>query len=182
MKSITSIVALFVGLVAVAPLSVHAGSTVRSHELEAQAQKTVHAFEKNDPSLAALFRNSHGYVVFPKIGKGGAIIGGARGKGLVYEKGAVIGEASLTQVTVGLVLGGETFSQVIFFENQKALARFKENRLEFAAQATATAVNAGSGAQHQFDNGMAVYTMARKGAMGEAAIGGQKFHYTPNAS
>ncbi len=182
MKSIISFAALIFGLVALAPVSVQAGSAGKAHKLEAKVQQTIHAFEQKDPNIGALFQKSYGYVVFPRIGKGGAIIGGARGKGVVYEKGTVIGQASITEVTVGLVLGGETFSQVIFFKNEEALARFKENRFEFAAQATATAVTTGAGAQYQFDNDVAIYTMARKGALGEAAIGGQKFHYTPKAS
>jgi lipid-binding SYLF domain-containing protein len=179
MKSIIALSALMFGLVTLAPVAVEAGSAGNTHRLEAKAEETIQAFANKDPNIAALFQKSYGYVVFPKIGKGGAVIGGARGKGVVYENGTVIGHASITQVTVGLELGGETYSQVIFFEGEAALTRFKENRFEFAAQATATAVTAGAGAQYPFDKGVAVYTMSRRGAIGEAAIGGQKFHFAP---
>lgn len=181
MKSIISATALILSVAALTSVSAQAALARTGHELEAKTEKTIGAFERKDPSIAALFEKSYGYAVFPRIAKGGAGIGAARGKGLVYEKGALIGEASIIQVTVGLELGGEVYSQVIFFENEAALTRFKQNNFEFAAHATGVAVTAGAGAQYQFDS-VAVYTMARRGGMIEAAIGGQKFHFTPRAS
>jgi len=147
-----------------------------------------------------LFKTAYGYAVFPTIGKGGLVVGGARGKGQVYEKGKHIGDATMTQITAGLQAGGEAFSEIIFFENKAALDQFTQGNFEFGAQAQAVAITAGASAgastgggasasasatQHDaaaagaYYKGMAVFTVAKGGLMYEASIGGQKFNYKP---
>ena len=183
MKSITSAIAVIVGLLAVAPVAVQADQAARKeHKLESKADRTIKLAEKKDPSIPNLFERSYGYAVFPKIIQGGAGLGGAHGKGVVYERGAFIGEASLTQGTVGLQLGGESYSELIFFENEDVLRQFKANRLEFAAQTSAVALKAGTGAKANFVKGVTVFVISRKGLMAEAAIGGQRFHFKRKAS
>jgi lipid-binding SYLF domain-containing protein len=146
------------------------------------------------------FGKSYGYAVFPTIGKGGIGIGGARGKGRVYVGDKVIGNTTMTQLTVGLQLGGQAYSQIIFFEDKRALDEFTSGNFEFGAQATAVAITAGasagagtsgssagvSGGQHDaataapgFYKGMAVFTVAKGGLMYEASLGGQKFSFKP---
>ncbi|WP_026289621.1 YSC84-related protein [Thioalkalivibrio sulfidiphilus] len=145
------------------------------------------------------FDNAYGYAVFPTIGRGGIGIGGAHGRGRVYERGNYIGDTRMTQVTVGFQLGGQAYSQIIFFEDQRALREFTSGNFEFGAQASAVAITAGasagvgttgatagaSGTQHDaravanYYRGMAVFTVAKGGLMYEASIGGQKFSYTP---
>lgn len=145
------------------------------------------------------FGSSYGYAVFPTIGKGGVGIGGAHGKGQVYQKGAHVGDSSMTQLTIGLQFGGQAYSQIIFFENKSAFDSFTSGNFEFGAQATAVAITAGASAQagtggtgagasgtksHAktsggYQSGMAVFTVAKGGLMYEATIGGQKFGYTP---
>ena len=145
------------------------------------------------------FGSSYGYAVFPTIGKGGIGIGGAHGSGRVYQKGAHVGDTSMTQLTVGLQLGGQAYSQIIFFQNKKAFDDFTSGNFEFSAQATAVAITAGASAQagtsgtgagasgtqkHAttaggYQHGMAVFTVAKGGLMYEASIGGQKFGYKP---
>ena len=148
------------------------------------------------------FGKSYGYAVFPTIGKGGIGIGGARGKGRVYVGDKVIGNTTMTQLTVGLQLGGQAYSQIIFFEDKRALDEFTSGNFEFGAQATAVAITAGasagtgtagssagvSGGQHDaataapgFYKGMAVFTVAKGGLMYEASIGGQKFSFKPTS-
>ena len=159
---------------------------------------TIKVFKEAVES-ASFFDNSYGYAVFPNIGKGGAGIGGARGKGRVYEQGKYIGDTTMTQLTVGFQLGGQVYSQMIFFEDKRALDEFTSGNFEFGAQATAVAITAGAsvaatttgtaagvsggkkdaataGAYHK---GMATFTVAKGGLMYEASIGGQKFSYTP---
>lgn len=183
MKSVTSAIALTFGLLAVAPLSVQADTAARKeHKLQSKADRTIKLAEKKDPSIGNLIEQSYGYAVFPKIVQGAAGLGGAHGKGVVYEHGAIIGEASLTQGTVGLQLGGESYSELIFFENEDVLRQFKENRFEFAAQTSAVALKAGAGAKANFDKGVTVFVVSRKGLMAEAAIGAQRFHFKPEAS
>ena len=152
---------------------------------------------------AKFFKSSYGYALFPTIGKGGIGIGGAHGSGRVYTKGAHVGDTTMTQLTVGLQLGGQAFSQIIFFENKRAFDEFTGGNFEFGAQATAVAITAGASAQASttgtgtsaggsagtsttasvgYHNGMAVFTIAKGGLMYEATLGGQKFSYTPKGA
>lgn len=137
------------------------------------------AFIKTDALMHNLFDNSYGYVVFPNIGKGAFIAGGAGGKGTVYEKGKAIGTAKMVQVTVGLQAGGQAYREVIFFENKEALNRFKGDKLEFSGQASAVAAKSGASANAKYTDGVVVFTQGRGGLMLEASIGGQKFNYKP---
>lgn len=157
--------------------------------------ETVDVFKKAVPS--SFFEKSYGYAIFPTIGKGGAGIGGAHGKGRVYVKGVHVGDTSMAQLTVGFQLGGQAFSQVIFFEDERAFGQFTSSNFEFGAQATAVAVTAGASATvattgnsagasggrndaksvGEYYRGMAIFTIAKGGLMYEATIGGQKFKY-----
>jgi lipid-binding SYLF domain-containing protein len=147
----------------------------------------------------AFFANSYGYALFPSIGKGGMGIGGAHGKGRVYVGGKHVGNTSMTQVTVGLQLGGQVYSQIIFFEDERAFKEFSSGNFEFGAQATAVAITAAAGAQTTtgggtsagasggksdattastgYHKGMAIFTVAKGGLMYEATLGGQKYKY-----
>jgi lipid-binding SYLF domain-containing protein len=136
-------------------------------------------FIKTDGLMQSLFDNSYGYVILPNVGKGGMGIGGAAGNGIVFEHGKIIGRASMKQVNVGFQFGGQAYREVIFFENAGALDRFKQNKLEFSAQASAVAVTAGASANVKYANGVMVFTQEKGGLMYEATIGGQKFSYTP---
>jgi lipid-binding SYLF domain-containing protein len=142
---------------------------------DAAAAKT--AFLEQDKGLSKFFNSAAGYVIFPNVGKGGLGIGGAAGQGILYEKGAAKGKASLTQVTIGLQAGGQAYREVIFFESQKELDNFKKNKFEFAAQVSAVAASAGAAANAKYNEGVAVFTMAKKGLMYEASVGGQKFKF-----
>jgi lipid-binding SYLF domain-containing protein len=151
-------------------------------ELMANARGTVSKFEKTDPGLTAFFNHSAGYVVFPKVIKGGLGIGGAHGDGVVYQNNKPIGRASLTQVTVGAQIGGQAYSEVIFFETPTALANFVGGNFEFSGQVSAVALKSGASANAKYTNGVAVFTAAENGLMLEASLGGQKFGYEPFAT
>ena len=147
---------------------------------------------------ANYFGSAYGYAVFPTIGKGGIGIGGARGSGQVYQQGKLIGKTTMTQVTVGFQLGGQAYSQIIFFEDERALNEFTSGNFEFGAQATAVAITASASAAATttgasagaaggkkdatttasgYYRGMAIFTVAKGGLMYEASLGGQKFSY-----
>lgn len=146
------------------------------------------------------FDTAYGYALFPTIGKGGIGIGGAGGKGRVYVGGSHVGNTSMAQVTIGLQLGGQAYSMIIFFEDQRAFTEFSSGNFEFGAQATAVAITAGasaststaggatagaSGGKHDaataggYSKGLAVFTVAKGGLMYEASLGGAKFNYSP---
>ena len=159
---------------------------------------TIAVFKKAGES-AAFFSKSHGYAVFPTIGKGGLGVGAAHGSGHVFEKGKYVGDVSMTQVSVGLQAGGQAFSQIIFLEDKRAFDEFTGGNFEFdatvqavaiTASATASAGSTGAGAGAgtgkkdsktvgQYHKGMAVFTVAKGGLMYQAAVGGQKFKYKP---
>jgi lipid-binding SYLF domain-containing protein len=135
-------------------------------------------FKKADPGLDRFFNDAAGYAVFPKIDKAAFIVGGGHGAGEVYEKGKVTGTATITIGTIGLQAGAQTFSQVIFFKDAAALDRFKKNKFEFAANASAVFAKAGASAGADYRNGVAVFTRADEGVMAEAALGSQKFKFS----
>ena len=150
-------------------------------ELRAESQQALADFTKADPGLQKFFDDSAGYAVFPNVGKGGLIVGGAHGKGLVYEKTNVIGQATMTQASIGAQVGGQTFAQIIFFETPAALNDFKSGKFELSAEASAVAIKEGASAAAKYKEGVAVFTLPKKGLMAQASVGGQKFKFEPIA-
>ncbi len=157
------------------------------------------------PGAAEYFPSAYGYAIFPTIGKGGIFyVGGAYGTGRVYALGQYVGDTSVTQLTVGFQLGGQAYSQIVFFQDQRALEEFTSGNFEFGAQASAVALTAGVSAEANtgggvgagasggrndavtthggYRKGMAIFTIARGGLMYEATVGGQKFTYAPAAA
>ena len=142
-----------------------------------EAREVITKFKEKDPSLDRFFEEAAGWAVFPTIAKGGFIVGGARGDGVVYQKDVVIGYSTVSQGTIGLQIGGQTYSEIVFFEDTAALNHFKAGNAELSAQASAVAVKAGASADAGYAKGVAVFTMAKGGAMLEASIGGQGFSF-----
>jgi lipid-binding SYLF domain-containing protein len=140
---------------------------------------TIERFKQKDAGIQRFFDNAYGYAVFPNVGKGAVGIGGAYGTGQVFEQGHPIGRAKLVQLTVGFQWGGQAYSEIIFFQDRAALERFKQGEFEFSAQASAVAITLGASATADYEQGVAVFTMAKGGLMYEASIGGQKFSFEP---
>jgi len=155
---------------------------------------TVKTF-KESPEVQTFFKNAYGYAVFPTVGKGGFGIGVAHGKGKVYVGGKVTGKTSVTQVSIGAQVGGQAYSQMIFFQDKRAYEEFTSGNFEFSAQASAIAITSGAQAQAgttgksasantgprdagaqkvEYHKGMAVFVHAKGGFMYEASLGGQK--------
>jgi lipid-binding SYLF domain-containing protein len=170
---------LISGLVAACLLVVGAAASAWDAEGEKNALAAIEEFKKADPSIDAFFNDAHGYAVFPEITKGAIGIGGAAGDGTVFQGGSSIGSSSMSQVTIGLQLGGQTYREAIFFENEAALENFKKGNYEVAAGASAIAVKAGASKTAGYEHGVAIFTMGIGGLMFEASIGGQKFTYEP---
>ena len=149
---------------------------------ESDVAKVIARFKQKDPGMAAVFAKAVGYAVFPTVGKGAIGIGGARGKGYVYQGGRLIGRSTLTQVTIGFQLGGQAYSEIVFFKTSAALESFKSGRLKLDAQASAVALTARASADLAYRNGVAIVTMAKGGLMYEASVGGQKFSFHPTVA
>ena len=154
-------------------------SSDKNSKSKKASDKTIKALKefKNKDSLKPYFKKARGYAIFPNVGKGGIGIGGARGKGEVFEQGNVIGSTTLTQLSIGFQLGGQAFSQIIFFKDKKSLERFTEGNFEFGASASAALISEGANASADYSDGVAVITFSKGGLMYEASIGGQKFSY-----
>ena len=169
-----------------------------THARAADYDKTIDVFRKAGES-GGFFATAYGYAVFPTIGKGGIGFGAAYGKGRVYQKGAHVGNCSMTQATVGFQFGGQAYSQIVFFKDERAFKEFTSGSFEFGAEASAVAITAAAGAKANtagtsagasatrneattvgtYHKGMATFTVAKGGLMYEATIGGQKFGYKP---
>jgi lipid-binding SYLF domain-containing protein len=160
------------------------------------------ALFKNAGESAAFFQNSYAYAVFPNIGEGGFLVGGAFGQGRVYVQGQLVGDTTVKQLSVGFQAGGKAFSQIIFFQDKRALDQFESGGFEFSAGASAIAVTAAANASVGtngitsgasagkkdattdgiYNAGMAVFTIAKGGLMYAAALAGQKFTYKPRGT
>jgi lipid-binding SYLF domain-containing protein len=148
-------------------------------QLTSKSENAIQMARKADPGLQKFFDTATGYAVFPSVGKGAVGVGGAYGRGELYEGGKLAGYCTLTQASIGLALGGQAYTELIFFENQTALVRFKSGNYAFAAQASAVALKSGVSANAKYTDGVAVFTMGEAGLMYEASVGGQKFNYQP---
>jgi lipid-binding SYLF domain-containing protein len=148
-----------------------------NNKMELQVQGAILDIMKTDEGMAEWFSTAAGYAVFPRVGKGGIGIGGARGKGLVIAGDEVIGKTTMSQVTIGLQLGGQVYSEFVFFRDETALKDFKRENYEFGAHASAVAASAGAASTAAYNSGVAVFTSATSGLMLEAAVGGQKFTF-----
>ncbi len=148
-------------------------------DLKAEAERALKQMKSQDPTFDEFLGRSAGYVVFPRIGKGGFIFGGGYGRGVVYESGATIGYADITQATVGFQIGGQAFTQVLVFETARDVQRFKSGRLALTANASAVIVKTGAAAATRYTDGVAVFVRPIGGAMAEAAVGGQQFSFVP---
>ncbi len=174
---------ILIGLVALIAGCATAPKTPQARaNLVAQARQTVAAMETADPSLSATLRSSYAYLVFPSVGEGGFIVGGTYGRGVVMRSdGTPIGYADLKAGKVGALAGGQTFDELVVFQDKAALDRLINQGLSFEGSASATALTAGVAASTNFRQGVAVFVKPRGGLMASAAIGGQSINYVPSS-
>jgi len=148
-------------------------------QLQREVDAAVGAFKDADPTMGEFFDLAHGYAVFPSVGKGAVGVGGAYGRGIAFEESRPVGYCDLSQGTVGLQLGGQSYRQVIFFETEEAFLRFRRGNFALSAQASAVAARHGASANADYENGVAVFTLPHGGLMFEASVGGQRFTFEP---
>jgi lipid-binding SYLF domain-containing protein len=148
-------------------------------ELLQHATSTLGEMNKEDSGLDELTKKAYGYAMFPEVAKGGLVLGGGYGRGVVYEQGQHIGYADLSQASFGLQVGGQTYSELIVFENKAALERLKQGRVDLAADASAVILKTGAAANARFVDGFAVFVRPIGGAMAEATVSGQQVTYVP---
>lgn len=173
----TCLMAGVIGLLTLGACSTAPKSTEGKADIRQEAATAINNAKINDPTLINVLNTAAGYAVFPSVGKGAAGVGGAYGKGVLYERGVAVGYCDVSQATIGFQLGGQAYTEIIVFETQQAVDTFKQGNLRFDAQVTAVALKSGAGASAKFTNGVAVFTMDEAGLMYEASVGGQKFSY-----
>lgn len=161
----------------ISTMSIFGQSDSKKDKIVADCNTAKVEFIKTDHLMSGIFEKAYGYVIFPNVGKGGVGVGGAAGNGAVYENNKLIGMAKLSQLSIGLQAGGQAYREVIFFESQKAMNRFKESKFEFSAQVSAVAVKAGASGNAKYTDGIMVFSMQKGGLMYEASVGGQKFKF-----
>ncbi|MDC6351057.1 lipid-binding SYLF domain-containing protein [Zeaxanthinibacter sp. PT1] len=169
-KNIIVIIALLIGAIGLA-------QSDKNAELMKDVEKAKQTLLTTSPDIQSYFDNSAGYVIFPNVGKGGFIVGGAAGNGIVFENGQAVGVANLKKVTVGLQAGGAAIIEAIFFETQEDLDSFKEEDFEFSAGVSAVALKSGKSYSAKYDEGVKVFTYSKAGLMADASVGGQRFDY-----
>ncbi len=150
--------------------------------LDDQAPYTLKMMETRDDGLAPLLANSYGYAIFPNIGKGGLIAGGASGRGVVFERGVQTGYADFSQATIGGQIGGQTVSELVVLEDAAAMERFKSGKLTFETNLSAVALDRGTAHAANYRNGVIAFVHSQGGLMAEATIGGQQFTFIPKGT
>ena len=174
MKTLKTMIAACIMFVAVGAI----GQNAEHKKLMEDAQKAKTELINKDMGLEKYFKSAAGYVIFPNVGKGGLIIGGASGHGILYENGEAIGSANLKELNIGLQAGGQAIIEVLFFETKEQLAKFKEGNFEFSAGVSAVVADKGASKNANYSDGVMVFALPKAGLMADASVGGQKFGYT----
>lgn len=176
MKTFQKMVVMFAGMMLVG-CNTAPQTTAGKADIRSEASRAVAKAQSADPTLAPILSEAKGYAVFPTVGKGAAGVGGAYGKGVLYEGGSFTGYCDLTQVSIGFQFGGQGYTEIIAFSTSDAIELFKSGNFAFGAQASAVALTSGAGANAKYSEGVAVFTMDEAGLMYEASVGGQKFSF-----
>ncbi len=172
LKTVAMVLILLTGTLAIA-------QSEKDKQLMQDVEEARATLLNSNPGLEEFFDESAGYVIFPNVGKGGLIVGGASGNGIVYENGTAIGKADLKKLNIGLQAGGQAIIEVIFFETAVDLERFKDNQFEFSAETSAVALKSGIAYNAKYKDGVAVFALPKAGLMADASVGGQRFEYKP---
>lgn len=159
------------------------GPETRAEEQAAisQARATVQTMTARDPSLQAVLDRAYGYIVFPQVGEGAFIVGGARGRGVAFERGRPVGFTTITEGSIGLQAGGQSFSEIVVFEDPGAFQRLRSGQFDLTADAQAIALTAGVAANATFQGGTAVFVLPEGGLMAGVSVGGQQINFQPMA-
>jgi lipid-binding SYLF domain-containing protein len=149
--------------------------------LASEVSQAIAVFKEKDPTIESFLKGSYGYAILPQVFKGGFWVGGAYGRGHVFEQGKMVGFCDMSQATLGFTFGGKFFREIIFFRQKQDLDRFRSGEFTFSAQVTGVALTVGAAAKADYKDGMAVFVVTDKGLMFDASLGGQKFYYLPDA-
>ena len=180
MKRLLCTMLILSGAAAVLPAcSTEPKTAADKSTLSSEVDAALSGFRNADSSLQGELNRASGYAVFPEVGKAGLIAGGSYGKGELFDHGVRVGWCDLSQATIGLQAGAQTYDEIIIFRDQAALDKFKSGNFAFAANLSAVAIKPGAAGSANYSDGVAVFIRPKGGLMAEAAVGGQKFNYRP---
>jgi|GEM_PF-875715 len=148
-----------------------------NRRLHVDAIATLMRMKAKDDGLAKQLDEAYAYAVYPTVGKASLVLGCSYGKGEVFRHGKLDGYAGLVQVTLGVQVGGQTYSELVLFQDEDALKRFRQGKLGWAANLSAVIVKAGAAATNNYKQGMQIYVHSEGGLALEAVIGAQKLVY-----
>lgn len=144
----------------------------------AEARRAVVDFQR-EPDLGPYFRDAWGYAVFPTIGKAAFVFGGAHGTGKAFERSKVVGNVKISKATIGLQIGGEVYSEIVFFRDRNAFEKLKKGEATLHADASAAVATAGANVESAWDDGVAVFARSKGGLIASAAVGAQSLRFKP---
>jgi len=148
-------------------------------ELDSMSRSAIADFKKADPAMEKFFTTAYGYVIFPNVTTGAVVVGGAHGEGEVFQNGKLTGYADVSKANVGAQIGGQSYQQIVFFQNEGSYAAFTNGTYELDAKASAVAASEGASSSADYQKGVLVFTRSISGLMVQAAVGGQKFRFRP---
>ena len=149
-------------------------------ELRKMAADTLVQLYKVEPAAKAKIAKAAGYGVFSNFGLTIVFLGGAGGKGVVYDHaGKTNTYMNMGQAQVGLGIGGQKYKAVFIFKDRKTLQNFVDKGWEAGGQAGAAAKTGKSGAADtvgtSVHEGIEIYQLTEAGALLAGTIAGTKY-------
>jgi lipid-binding SYLF domain-containing protein len=174
----TASIAVFVaGCAFLAGCATAPATKAEKQSLQHQAEATLGEMIARDPALRDVTHHALAYAVFPSIGKGGVLVGGAYGKGVLYEGGMPTGFVSVEQASIGAQLGGQSFAELLVLRNSSDINTLKTGTYSVGAEAGAVVLSSGAAAHATFDPNASVFVLPRGGLMVDVSVSGQRIKY-----
>lgn len=159
-----------------APASLAVASS--KSDLERSARHALHDLYHTTPAAAAIGDKAAAVLVFPEILKGGFIVAGQYGDGVLFKRGKVDGYYNSTSASFGLQAGIQKFGYALFFMSEDDLGYLKSSQgWEIGALPSLTVVDVGvarSLSTTTLQKGMYAFFFAQKGLMGGLSLQGTK--------
>ena len=97
------------------------GRAASAQQLNKSAHSILNKLYAKEPAARALGEKAKGILVFPSITKGGFIVGGQYGEGVLLKQGKAAGYYNSVAASYGLQAGLQRYGYVLFFMTEKAL-------------------------------------------------------------
>src|SRR5262249_18810083 len=145
--------------------------------LQTSARATLDEMIARDARIQDTIRGAPAYAVFPSIAKGGFLVGGAHGRGILYENGLPTGFVSIEQGSIGAQLGGQSFAQLLVLRSPAQVASVKSGTFTAGADLGVVVLNAAASTQTNFNPNASIYVLPRGGLMVDISVSGQQIKY-----